>query len=253
MGIPVFPESGRFTNGIHLPISLTSRLRLSVNRSMASRREYRPGRGGSSIAPTSKGRHPLLKTKRVKPADRLPNGTGLGSRGNLRSWCSVNTTPPSPEMPPGRRKSSAHDTGKGKGDALLASLLLALSDIIVMIDGDGSTTVVEITRFVAALVAGADYAKGSRFANSGGSDDINPPQPPGQPGPGRRHGPLTGLGFVTPIRAMNGMHLGGAFACPGSQLHRVRDRDHDEYPRGQGRPAHSKNTEPRVSARARAQ
>ena len=31
-------------------------------------------------------------------------------------------------------------------------------------------------RFVAALVGGADYAKGSRFANSGGSDDINLPR-----------------------------------------------------------------------------
>ena len=41
-----------------------------------------------------------------------------------------------------------------------------------MIDGDGSTDGSEIVRFVGALLAGADYAKGSRFASSGGSDDI---------------------------------------------------------------------------------
>jgi glucosyl-dolichyl phosphate glucuronosyltransferase len=62
--------------------------------------------------------------------------------------------------------------GKGKGDALLAGFEACTSDIVVMMDGDGSTPGTEIVRFVAALVAGADYAKGSRFANSGGSDDI---------------------------------------------------------------------------------
>ena len=62
--------------------------------------------------------------------------------------------------------------GKGKGDALLAGFKACTSDIVVMMDGDGSTPGSEIVRFVAALVAGADFAKGSRFANSGGSDDI---------------------------------------------------------------------------------
>ena len=62
--------------------------------------------------------------------------------------------------------------GKGKGDALLAGFKACTSDIVVMMDGDGSTPGTEIVRFVAALVAGADFAKGSRFANSGGSDDI---------------------------------------------------------------------------------
>ena len=62
--------------------------------------------------------------------------------------------------------------GKGKGDALLEGFKACTSDIVVMMDGDGSTPGTEIIRFVAALVAGADFAKGSRFANSGGSDDI---------------------------------------------------------------------------------
>ncbi len=62
--------------------------------------------------------------------------------------------------------------GTGKGDALLAGFRACKGDIIVMMDGDGSTAGSEIVRFVSALVAGADYAKGSRFACSGGSDDI---------------------------------------------------------------------------------
>lgn len=62
--------------------------------------------------------------------------------------------------------------GKGKGDALAAGFAACTGDIIVMIDADGSTDGREIIRFVGALVAGADYAKGSRFATGGGSDDI---------------------------------------------------------------------------------
>jgi glycosyltransferase involved in cell wall biosynthesis len=62
----------------------------------------------------------------------------------------------------------------GKGDALVAGFAACTGDIIVMMDGDGSTEGTEIPQFVAALVAGADYAKGSRFSSSGGSDDITP-------------------------------------------------------------------------------
>jgi len=63
-------------------------------------------------------------------------------------------------------------TGAGKGNALVAGFEVCTGDIIVMMDGDGSTPGSEIVRYVSALVAGADFAKGSRFANSGGSDDI---------------------------------------------------------------------------------
>jgi glycosyltransferase involved in cell wall biosynthesis len=62
--------------------------------------------------------------------------------------------------------------GTGKGDALLAGCAASTSDIIVMIDGDGSTDGREIIQFVSALVAGADFAKGSRFSSGGSSDDI---------------------------------------------------------------------------------
>jgi hypothetical protein len=41
-----------------------------------------------------------------------------------------------------------------------------------MLDADGSADATEIPTFVAALVAGADFAKGSRFTTGGGSDDI---------------------------------------------------------------------------------
>ena len=63
-------------------------------------------------------------------------------------------------------------TGRGKGDALLAGFSAATGDIIVTMDADGSTDGAEILQFVGALVAGADFAKGSRFSGSGGSDDI---------------------------------------------------------------------------------
>jgi RNA polymerase sigma factor (sigma-70 family) len=62
--------------------------------------------------------------------------------------------------------------GRGKGDALQAGFAAATGDILVMIDADGSTDGAEIIRFVSALVAGADFAKGSRFSSGGGSDDI---------------------------------------------------------------------------------
>jgi hypothetical protein len=41
-----------------------------------------------------------------------------------------------------------------------------------MVDADGSADPGEVPRFVAALLDGADFAKGTRFAAGGGSDDI---------------------------------------------------------------------------------
>ncbi|GLW12357.1 hypothetical protein Misp01_74850 [Microtetraspora sp. NBRC 13810] len=63
-------------------------------------------------------------------------------------------------------------TGKGKGDALSAGFAACTGDIIVMIDADGSTDGREIIQFVGALVTGADFVKGSRYAAGGGSDDL---------------------------------------------------------------------------------
>nr|WP_234897718.1 glycosyltransferase family 2 protein [Mycolicibacterium vanbaalenii] len=63
-------------------------------------------------------------------------------------------------------------TRAGKGNALACGFRAAAGDIVVMIDGDGSTDPAEIPLFVEALIAGADLAKGSRFSQGGGSDDI---------------------------------------------------------------------------------
>jgi glycosyltransferase involved in cell wall biosynthesis len=62
----------------------------------------------------------------------------------------------------------------GKGNALACGFAHATGDIVVMLDADGSADPREIPRYIAALVAGADFAKGTRFAHGGGSDDITP-------------------------------------------------------------------------------
>jgi glycosyltransferase involved in cell wall biosynthesis len=64
------------------------------------------------------------------------------------------------------------ETRKGKGNALACGFAACRGDIIVMLDADGSADPAEIPRFVAALLQGADYAKGSRFLRDGGSSDI---------------------------------------------------------------------------------
>jgi glycosyltransferase involved in cell wall biosynthesis len=62
--------------------------------------------------------------------------------------------------------------GHGKGDALRSGFAAATGDIIVMLDADGSTDPGEISAYVSALMNGADYAKGSRFAQGGGTADM---------------------------------------------------------------------------------
>lgn len=62
--------------------------------------------------------------------------------------------------------------GKGKGDAVQAGFAACTCDIIVMLDADGSADPHEIPRFVEALLAGSDFAKGSRFVKGGRSYDI---------------------------------------------------------------------------------
>jgi glycosyltransferase involved in cell wall biosynthesis len=64
-------------------------------------------------------------------------------------------------------------TSRGKGGALREGFDAARGDLIVMLDADGSTDPAEIPFFVGALMAGADYAKGTRFAQGGGSSDIS--------------------------------------------------------------------------------
>ena len=65
-------------------------------------------------------------------------------------------------------------TGRGKGNALADGFAVCTGEIIVALDADGSTDASEIPRFVAALCNGADFVKGSRFAQGGSSTDITP-------------------------------------------------------------------------------
>jgi glycosyltransferase involved in cell wall biosynthesis len=62
----------------------------------------------------------------------------------------------------------------GKGIALQAGFAAAAGDILVIMDADGSMDPMDIPTFVAALNAGADVAKGSRFVQGGGSSDLTP-------------------------------------------------------------------------------
>jgi glycosyltransferase involved in cell wall biosynthesis len=65
-------------------------------------------------------------------------------------------------------------TGKGKGDALRCGFEAATGDILVMLDADGSADPDEIPRFLEVLLDGADFAKGTRFLEDGGSSDLTP-------------------------------------------------------------------------------
>jgi glycosyltransferase involved in cell wall biosynthesis len=61
--------------------------------------------------------------------------------------------------------------GRGKGAALRAGFAEVTGDIVVMMDADGSRDPREMPRFIAVLLAGAYFVKGSRFL-SGGSAHI---------------------------------------------------------------------------------
>lgn len=60
----------------------------------------------------------------------------------------------------------------GKGSALTSGFEAATGDIIVMLDADGSTDPAEMHGFIGVLMAGADFAKGSRFMQGGGTSDM---------------------------------------------------------------------------------
>jgi hypothetical protein len=62
--------------------------------------------------------------------------------------------------------------GRGKGDAFRTGFAAVTGNVVVMLDADGSANPAEIPSFVEALEAGADFAKGSRFLEGGGSTDI---------------------------------------------------------------------------------
>jgi len=63
--------------------------------------------------------------------------------------------------------------GRGKGAALRSGFAAATGELIVMLDADGSTDPSEIPAFIGALLAGADFAKGTRFVQGGGTADMS--------------------------------------------------------------------------------
>jgi glycosyltransferase involved in cell wall biosynthesis len=85
--------------------------------------------------------------------------------------CTDDTVEVARRLMPSIRIVSNTDSG-GKGNALRAGFEIATGDVIVQIDADGSEAPEEIPAFVGALLAGADYAKGSRFIPGGGTSDM---------------------------------------------------------------------------------
>ena len=65
-----------------------------------------------------------------------------------------------------------HQHQRGKGAALRAGFAAASGDVVVMLDADGSTDPREMHRFVEGLQLGADFVKGSRHLETGGSADL---------------------------------------------------------------------------------
>jgi hypothetical protein len=64
--------------------------------------------------------------------------------------------------------------GTGKGDALRQAFEADhAGDIVVIMDADGSNRPEEVPQLIAAIVNGADIAKGSRFLKGGGSTDLS--------------------------------------------------------------------------------
>lgn len=63
--------------------------------------------------------------------------------------------------------------GRGKGAALREAFEHVSSDVIIILDGDGSMRPEEIPMFMKGIHSGADIVKGSRFIGKGNSEDIS--------------------------------------------------------------------------------
>lgn len=134
--------------------------------------EYRPVNAGLAVAPTVSVVIPVKNEARNLPAVFASLPPWINEVVLIDGQSVDDTVAVAKEYCPDIK--IVRQLGEGKGDALLSGFAACTSDIIVMIDGDGSTDGAEMIRFVAALVAGADYAKGSRFSSWGASDDITP-------------------------------------------------------------------------------
>ncbi|HKS45857.1 MAG TPA: glycosyltransferase family 2 protein [Amycolatopsis sp.] len=117
-------------------------------------------------------------------------------------------------------------TRRGKGNALACGFLAASGDVIVMFDADGSADPAEIEKFVGALVGGADFAKGTRFAPGGGSHDITGLRAAGNLGLNRLSNTLFSGGFTDLCYGYNAfwrdlvplLSLPPIFAAPGETM-----------------------------------
>lgn len=87
--------------------------------------------------------------------------------------CTDGTAAEARRLMPSIRVVENHRPG-GKGNALRTGSEAATGDILVQVDADGSEDPAEIHSFVAALLTGADYAKGTRFIQGGGTSDMPP-------------------------------------------------------------------------------
>ena len=100
-----------------------------------------------------------------------------------------------------------------------------------MLDADGSTDPAEIPAFVGALLAGADFVKGSRFLQGGGTADM-PLLPPARQR-GLRHGwcdVLFGARYTDLCYGYNAFWR-RVPAAAATRRRRLRDRDDDERAR----------------------
>ena len=170
MDFGILPEFDTPEQEVAPVVSISSLAAVDDRPARPAQSQYRPISAAVAIAPTVSVVIPVKNEARNLPA----------VLGSLPAWVnevvlvdgrSVDNT-----VAVGRRCRPdikiLTQAGTGKGDALLAGFKACTCDIIVMIDGDGSTDGGELVRFVGALITGADYAKGSRFASGGGSDDI---------------------------------------------------------------------------------
>lgn len=65
-----------------------------------------------------------------------------------------------------------HELTPGKGAALRAGLYAATGDYLIVMDADGSMDGMRLDAFREAMDRGAQFVKGTRFADGGGSADI---------------------------------------------------------------------------------
>jgi glycosyltransferase involved in cell wall biosynthesis len=149
-------------DGYHQPTSSEQVTRMR-NRRRRERRDYRRRPTVTAVVPTLNEAENLPHVLR-----RLPSGVNeLIIVDGHSTDATVTVTQ---QLRPDAR--IVLQNRRGKGNALACGLAAARGDIIVTVDADGSTDPAEIPAFIGPLVNGADFVKGSRYMEGGGSADI---------------------------------------------------------------------------------